>query len=55
MSKQCNNSVECVEANILNSKPPMFASTDTDRVYYSDFGYTNSADDNKLPYGKDIQ
>ena len=29
--------------------------TDPDRVYYSDFGDTNDADDSVLPYGEENQ
>ena len=47
--------MERVEAKIGNSKKPMFDVTEPDRVYYSDFGYTDYADNNVLPYGGYIQ
>ena len=55
MNKQCKNFMERVNTKIGNSKPPLFDSTDTYRVYYSDFGENNGADDNVLPQGEDIQ
>ena len=55
ITKQCKNSMERVEAKIGNSKKPMFDVTEPDRVYYSDFGYTDYADNNVLPYGGYIQ
>ena len=33
MAKKCNNSMERVEAKIVNSKQHMFYGTDPDRVY----------------------
>ena len=47
--------MECVEAQIGNSKQPLFGGTDPDRLYYSSFGDTNDADKNLLNYGEDIQ
>ena len=55
ITKQCKNSMERVEAKIGNSKKPMFDVTEPDRVYYSDFGYTNYSYNNVLPYGEYIQ
>ena len=47
--------MERVETKILNAKQPLFDGTYPDRVCYSDYGETDDADDNLLPYGKDIQ
>ena len=55
ITKQCNNFMEHVEAKIGNDKQPLFDGTKPDIVYYSAFGDTNYAEDNMVPYGKDIQ
>ena len=55
MNKQCKNFMERVEANIGNSKQPLFDGTDPDRVYYSTFWYTKNSDNNVLTYGEEIQ
>ena len=47
--------MERVEAKIGNSKKTLFDGTEPDRVYWSDFGDTDNADDNMFPYGEDIQ
>ena len=44
-----------MESKIENTKKPLFDGTDPDRVYYSDFGDTNDADDSVLPYGEENQ
>ena len=51
MTKHCKDFMEHVEAKIGNAKQPLFDGTDPERVYYSDSGDTNDADNNVLPYG----
>ena len=55
MTKQCKNFLELVEISIGNDKQPLFDGADPDILYYSDFGDTNDAYNNVLPYGEDIQ
>ena len=55
MTKQCNNFMERVEDKIGNTKQSLFSDADSDKIYYSTFGYTDDADNNALTYGDDIQ
>ena len=55
MTKQCKNFIERVETNIGNAKHNMFDGKELGKVYDSDFGETDNADNNLLPYGEDIQ
>ena len=55
MTNHCNNFMERVEAKIVNATQPLFDGTDPYRVYYSTFGDTKDADQNKLFYGEYIQ
>ena len=41
-----------MEDKIENAKQPLFDGTDTEILYYSDFGDTKDAEDKVLPYGK---
>ena len=47
--------MERIEDNIGNDKQPFFGSTEPERLYYIDFGDTNNADYNVLPYVEEIQ
>ena len=55
MTKEYKNFMERGEAKIGNTKQTLFGGNKKGILYYSDFGDTNDADDNVLPYGEYIQ
>ena len=44
-----------METNIGNAKHNMFDGKELGKLYDSDFGETDDANNNILPYGEDIQ
>ena len=54
MIVSCRKFTESVEAKIGNDNVPLYDTSTTDKIYFSDFGENDNADNNLLLYGEEI-